>query len=459
MNIQELVNQPSESLAVELKNWIDPDSPAGITTLVKAAIAMRNNNAGYILIGFDNDTCQPDYENVPENVQELFHKDKIQGMVTKYASESFEVEIHFPEIDGNTFPVIEIGPGVRTPVGTKRDYVVNSATHIGQNKVYVRSLSSNNTPSTTEATWKDWDPLVERCFDNREADIGRFLRRHIGALNPEHLRALATSITEGMQPVESLQESSRRYLQEGSERFHDIVTDRGLELPEHGTWEVATVIDGEVPVRNANRDFLCLLDSSNPRYTGWPVWRDSRASTDENARPYVLEGTWEAVMISLDSFFGHVDFWRLDPAGKFYLLRALEDDISGSDRAPDPLSVIDFGLPIIRTAEAIAVGASFARAMGCDPEQTRLVFCFKWTRLRGRQLSSWAQPRRYISSGSNAYQDEVVSEVTVPLDTPNSALAQFVDLATKPLFEVFDGFALSSEVVEDLTQRLIERRL
>jgi len=92
MDIQELVNQPRESLAVELKNWINPEEPTGIITLVKAAIAMRNNNGGFILIGFDNDTCQPIHEDVPENVQELFNKDTIQGLVTRYASEFFEVD-------------------------------------------------------------------------------------------------------------------------------------------------------------------------------------------------------------------------------------------------------------------------------------------------------------------------------------------------------------------------------
>jgi hypothetical protein len=245
MDIQELVNQPSEKLSVELKNWIDPDSPDGIKTLVKAAIAMRNNNGGFILIGFDNDTCQPIHENIPENVQELFHIDKIQGRVTKYASESFEVEIHFPEIDGHEFPVIEIKSGVRSPVGTKRDYVVNGAVKLRQNLIYVRSLETNNTPSTTIATCKDWGPLVERCFDNREADIGRFLRRHIGGLNPEILGAFATSIAEGINPKETLEETVRNFLQKGQDRFQVRAAERQVNPDEFGTSEVAVVCAGQ----------------------------------------------------------------------------------------------------------------------------------------------------------------------------------------------------------------------
>ena len=49
--------------------------------------------------------------------------------------------------------------------------------------------------------------------------------------------------------------------------------------------------------------------------------------------------------------------------------------------------------------------------------------------------------------------------VNIPLDAPLSVLGTFVNQAVQPLFEAFDGFELSSDVVEDLTQRLIERKL
>jgi len=67
--------------------------------------------------------------------------------------------------------------------------------------------------------------------------------------------------------------------------------------------------------------------------------------------------------------------------------------------------------------------------------------------------------RAPIIPGRYAYQDEVVTFVTVPLETPLSALSEFVNQAVQPLFEIFDGFSLSKGVVEDLTLRLIERKL
>jgi hypothetical protein len=487
--IKTLVERPGESLSVELKRWIDPDQPEGMAIIVRAALALRNHNGGYIVIGFDNKTLEPDEENRPVDVKSAFHIDKIQGLISRFASEPFEVTIEFPERNGQSYPVIVIPPGVKTPVASKSDLQAADGNKlITTDDVYVRSLRANNTPSTAKAKWKDWPTLVEVCFDNREADIGRFLRRHLGGATPQVLTnivaALARGVDSEVTAAERLagaqaeresdaaiskdvmsqatsEESLREYLHQSEERFHTVVQERALQLPEHGAWEVALLLIGQVPKHSANREFLNLLDSSNPNYTGWPVWLNSRGFSDKGARPYVYQGTWEALVVSLgeDVFFDDIDFMRLDPRGRFYLRRALRDDISASRRQLKPFSVLDFGFPVVRSAEALAVGIAFAKAMGCNPETTLLAFAFRWTRLRGRELASWAEPMRHISPGRHAYQDDVAAFVSVPLDTPLSAIGQFVNQAVQPLFEVFDGFVLSEGVVEELTRRVIARRL
>lgn len=96
--------------------------------------------------------------------------------------------------------------------------------------------------------------------------------------------------------------------------------------------------------------------------------------------------------------------------------------------------------------------------MGCLPEETTLAFAFKWTKLKGRELSSWANPLRRLPHRYSAYQDEVIAFVNVPLDMPLSVLSQYVNQVVKPLFEVFEGFTLNEDIVEDITRRLIERQ-
>lgn len=453
--IQQLIQHPQESLSVELKTWIDPTEPDGIAKIVKTVIALRNHNGGYMVFGFNDKTLEPDCASVPPNLRELFHLDAIQSIITKYSSEPFEIRVEFPQRDGQEFPVIFVPPGVRTPVATKSSLGSGNKPLIPGNTIYVRSLTVNDTPSTSQLTWKDLPSLIERCFDNREADIGRFIRRHLGSLSSEQLYNVAAAITGNLQPEKSTKELLEEYFKEGEERFAEVLKERSLTVEEFGVWEVALLLVGQVPEHSPNRDFLNLLSANNPQYTGWPVWLDSRGFSEE-ARPYVSNDTWEALILGGPM---SVEFMRLDPKGRFFLRRTLEDDVQRSPQSPEPRTALDFGLAIYRTAEAIAVGIAFAKAMACPSEETTLAFAFKWTGLRGRYLSAWANPGRFMPVVHRAYQDTVVTQVTVPLETPLSALSQYVTQAIQPLFSVFEAFEMNSNVIEDLTRNLLERRM
>ena len=76
----------------------------------------------------------------------------------------------------------------------------------------------------------------------------------------------------------------------------------------------------------------------------------------------------------------------------------------------------------------------------------------------GRELDSWANPMRIISPGRKAYRDEVISEVTIPLNTANSSISHLVEKAISPLFDAFD-FKISLSVIEELNEKLLTRKL
>ena len=457
--IQQLIGYPSESLNVELKRWISPDTDEGRAKIVKAAIAFRNFNGGYLIIGFDGTTLTPDINNVPANVRTEFHIDKIQFLISKYSSELFEIFVDFPERDGQEYPVIIVPAGVKTPVAAKRDLSVNGRNLIATDDIYIRSLSANGTPSSTKAKWNDWDSLVSICFDNREADVGRFLRRHLGGVTPDMLQGLfpLLSIQSETEPV--IEDQLRSYLDEGKERLHQVAIERQVEIPNHGSWEVAFFIDDEISEYYTNSDFLNLLNSHNPKYSGWPVWVDSRRFA-EDTYPYVTDGHWEAFIYNFDRDWDiGLNFQRLSPQGKFYLYRVLEDDVTKEGRGPVPLTKLDFVFPVLHVAEVMAVGISFAKAMGCDTENTKLSFAFRWSGLTGRVLSTWAHPARGLLNSQSAYQDEVIVFQEIPLNTPLSALEGHVYQVTKPLFEVFGGFTFVQQVIENLTRDFFERKL
>lgn len=445
--IQSLIDQPRESLAVELKDWIDLRAPEGSAKLAKTCIALRNFNGGYLVIGISDDG-KPNSAGAPRDVEASFHVDKVQPIVTKYASEPFEVTVHFPERDGDRYPVLEVPSGLTVPVATKADLYASDGTRLIQKDcIYVRSLNANNMPSTTIAGSKDWKDLVERCFDNREADIARFIRRHLANVSVVAAQQLLPNLTKASEQSQETTDGPSQFLAYCRKRFES----RKIDVPKSwGTWEVAAIVKGDVPHHTANKRFLQLIHSSNPRYTGWPVWLDTRGFS-AGSNPQVLDGGWEALLF-IPAHRG-VDYWRIEPTGRFYMLRNLQDD---TDREP-PGKELDLDLVIWRTAEAMAVALRFTKAIGCIPESTCVEFGFRWTKLAGRKLAAWANPRRFIGTPKVASQNIVYSEVVVPLDAPESALGGYVHKATTPLFNVFEGEEFEPKITEDITAKLLRR--
>ena len=466
-----------ERLSVEVKRWIDPSSEAGKAKIVKGCIALRNQDGGFFVVGFEDGTWQPDHANAPADVRAEWDGDHIQGLIGKHASEPFEVHLRFANRDGKEYPVLEVEAGVRSPVAAKKEIADPGNPErklVRSHAVYTRSLSANNTASTTEAQHGDWPDLAKRCSDNREAEVGDFLRRNLDRAEIGALARAAAGVYESM-PLPQLPPAvqAEEFRGEGHWRFQQEKRSRDLlYMPRHGSWEAAFVVEGKLEPQNLDDGFLNLINASNPRYSGWPVWIDSRGfvkedgTPDTQSAPYTIEGGYEAFIYDAaggDMLRRHIDFWRAKPAGRFYLYRALQDDLATGPKAPEPLTELDWVMPILRVAEAMAVAASFARAMGAE-EGSVLHHAFRWDGLANRKLSAWAQSgleaARYgfVEPGRRCREHHVLSLVSVPLDAPASVLARYVRQATAPLYSAFNGFAPEAGLVEDLTDRLLSRR-
>lgn len=129
-------------------------------------------------------------------------------------------------------------------------------------------------------------------------------------------------------------------------------------MPPYGLREIGVIIKGKTanPYKT-NKNFLNLIDSTNPRYTGGAAWSIRRDASNEKSRPRVKDDVWEALI--LPEMQNDLTFWRVYPSGKFFLLNALQDDTS--DNRPERLSVLDFALAILRTGEEIVVALSLLK--------------------------------------------------------------------------------------------------
>lgn len=456
-----LIHQPLEGLQVELKTWLDPRVDADKAKLVKAIFAIRNRNGGYLIIGFDDTTRAPDSYSLDGNVKDLYHMDEIQGLVSRYASIPFEIAVVLEERDGQQHPVIVVPEGVQVPAIVKRDLVVSGGKKLLElGDTYFRTLQANGTPSSARLLPADWPDLLDICFDNREADIARFLRRHVPGIDGH---ALVTLLTTGVEdPIKRLRDRAFALMDEGASAFEAAAENRDIASERRSvkdalTMRVGLVLDppktGELPTQ----EFMNKISASNPQYTGWPVWLDTRDLRNPADRAYVLDGVWQALIVDLDGdWYENFEFLRFDPKGEFYLQRVMQDDLSSK---VTPGTAMDRMLMIFRVAETLAVGLSMARHLEWELSATAN-FAFEWTGLKERKLYSWANPGRSTrGDGGQSLSSNATAFVQVPLETPHSALAPYVMRAVMPLFVSFNGYDLPPSLVEICVRKMTQRNM
>lgn len=457
--IAALLERPSEGLQVEVKTWLDPRADETKAKLVKALFAIRNRNGGYLVIGFNNGSHKPDDYLFSEPVQDLYHVDEIQGLVSRYSSIPFEVSVAYGVRDGQTHPVIVVPNGVRIPTVVKRSLSGEGGRKLLQEgDVYFRTLQSNGTPSSANLSPADWPDLLDICFENREADIGRFLRRHLPGLSGKVFGELSAA-----DPEQEMKDRVFALIEDGAARSKRAAQTHGVTDELERTQSLLTMRVG-LAIRPPNpnglptHEFMNKIAASNPQYTGWPVWLDSRDFYQEKDRAVVVDGAWEALIVDLnDSWSSHFEYLRFDPKGNFFLQRVMQDDLSEKVL---PGTAMDVVLMLYRVAEVIAVGLSIGNALESGTDSTAC-FAFMWSGLSNRKLSSWADPLRLYLGPSGGYSRtaEARSFLTIPLDTPHDAIAPYVEDAVAPLFSCFDGYTPSKALVETCVRKLIDRKI
>ena len=459
--IAALIRQPSEGLQVELKSWLDPTTDDCVAKLIKSVFAIRNRNGGFLVIGFNNATGLPDSCPGGQNVKTLYHIDKIQWLVSRYASDSFEIAVVFGERNGQLHPVVAVPAGVQVPVIVKRDLIGTGGKKLlKEGDVYFRTLQSNGTPSSARLSPRDYPELLDICFDNREADIGRFLRRHLSGFEGHAVESLLDP--RHADPMRRLRDRTFKLISKGHDAFKAVAGQRDIDselrrLGDALTMQVGLVLDPPKLDRLPTQEFMNIVSAGNPRYTGFPMWLDSRGATKTEHRAYVSDGVWQALIVDLNGGWSqHFEFLRFDPKGEFYMQRVMQDDLSFK---VTPGTAMDVMLMIYRVAEVLAVGVSIVQKLGWDPN-ANACFVFRWTGLKGRELSSWANAMRWMAgSGSQSHSSTAEAFVRIPVELPHSALAPHVATAVGPLFALFDGYSPPQELMETCVRKMIERKM
>jgi hypothetical protein len=453
--LQDIVDTPQEKLDVELKPWLDPTEKAHIAKFAKALIALRNNNGGFLVLGFEDDgTSSP---NPPSDLDSVYHIDTIQQIVSKYAFEPFAVDIEIRIASGQPHPIVVVPKGVLTPVFAKStiaDPDNEKKNLVQDDMIYVRSITANNRVSSSKLRRGDINRLMRICFENREADIGAFIRRHLTGLNVEGIQSLVT----GWQQSTNESSATTDYLESSFSRYQEAYAERGTPAPEIGYMEFAAVIDGIAEPKPVTQEFLYTLKTVQRDYSGWPPWTFIDNPEASVYNPRVVAGVWEALMDGQnDGAMAMLDYWRIDPTGRLYYLRALEDDVRAATQGIVPGTVLDFHLAILRVTEVLVNAIRFSRVFASEAEST-IQGVFRWRGLKDRALTSWTETGRILRRQAKAYDGIVTSEFQVSSNLADSAIPSHVYQIVRPLFLAFDGYDLPRDVLEEIASKLIAGR-
>jgi len=207
--ITEPLRAVGETLDTELKRWLDLNDEKNGALFAKAALALRNNNGGRLIIGVDDRTnAGITFPNPLGDIRQAYHPDKLNEIVGKYALQKFEVRVDFKEYQGQLHPEIIIAGGITTPVLTRRGF----ADVLRQNAIYIRTISKGRVSSCEPVTAADWERLLSICFDNREAEIGRFVSRYLPAIVDELGLKPASPKPTSIDLAKEFLETGRKYL-------------------------------------------------------------------------------------------------------------------------------------------------------------------------------------------------------------------------------------------------------
>lgn len=323
----------------------------------------------------------------------------------------------------------------------------------------------------------DWDGLVAEAVRRRRRE-GLTQKEHAAMANVSVPTMVAfdrgetsLSLTKALDILRVVGLVARRtemssheaFVAAAEDRWEELVrksaSDSPVRLP-NGHYSFDYEIGGvAVP---AYKELLALLrTAARHKYSGWaPFWIPTR----KEIAPYRTEGDVAECWLGHDPEgvlrdAAHSDFWRADLHGNLYLRRGYQED--GEEAQFPPASVFDLTLPIVRSAEVLLHAHHLTRTLASVghlvPAEAMVSVHVRFTGLAGREIKSWANPFRPVDRRYRCRIDRADGRVACLADSIAGGLSRALHSLLAPVYESFDGFVLSPELVADVVREVLGR--
>lgn len=438
----QLLSEPNESLSVEYKSWLRLDENPGRATLAKAAIALANSGGGIIVLGMRADNAeggalssQPRPATVPR-----YSQDDVNAAINRYAEPHFHCELTFARHQETDIEhaFVAVPGGLTVPVMSTRECTNVIRLHC----CYLRKPGpKSEEPRTAE----EWRSLFNRCLQAGRESMLDAIRVivHGGA---------------GAPPDGQVKEALLEFGSQAERRWKQLIQHLPDDDPARmrfGRYEFTFELRG-VPAAPSLTELQRRITAARAvRHTGWGPF----LSLDrEPLAPYVFDGAIEAWLGAAQDGIGRprpdlCDFWRADPRGRFFLLRAYDEDSATADGI-EAGTIFDITLPVWRMGEALLFMGRLGRLFGENP---RIVTHCRYLGLGNRVLSRMDGHGR-VWPAVSCRDNEVTLDSDLSVVEVEDNLPEVLHSLLAPLYERFGFFELDRALVVEELERMRGRR-
>ena len=438
--LQPLITEPREDLSVEYKDWLDLTSKEHKATLAKAAIALANHGGGFIVIGFAEQGQTLESRPRPGEISAIT-QDSVNAAIRRYAEPEFHCEVYdVPHPDTGASHTVVAVPGTLTvPVMSRRD----CQGVIAQNRCYIRKPGPRSEePQTPE----EWRTLLNRCVRANQDEM------------LEAVRSIITGRVEMQNARPNALDELRDYCTAAHDRWRELVSGEPDPSPArfpHGYYEMAFSLVDAIPANSLTELQPRLSFARRIKLSGWTPFLDMQAP---GWAPYAHEDFVEAWLGRPDrngrrSGESDVcDFWRASLDGKLYTIRGYLED--GQDNAPGRL--VFATSPILCIGEGLLFANRFAETF--DEVDQIAVHC-RFTGLENRFLSAASsESLRFLTGVYTSSADEVILKAQITLQQVQDNLAEILHPLLQRLYEKFNFFELSFDLVANELRQMRSNR-